>query len=206
MQLYVTPFSPYGRMTRILLREKRLQHRVDECIAVTRKKDSPYYEINVSGRVPYFITSDGTGLEGSRLILEYLDQLDDKPLLKTSTEANYWEYARLEEAARGLMDGISVWCRELRRPVSERSQILIEHEQDRAARVLGRWETEIDHPIMRGSLNYPQLTLACALCLDQWNPYFDWRANHPKLSQWLQPFEAWQSFTATTPPSTLSMD
>jgi len=104
------------------------------------------------------------------------------------------------------MDGISVWCRELRRPVSERSQILIEHEQDRAARVLGRWETEIDHPIMRGSLNYPQLTLACALCLDQWNPYFDWRANHPKLSQWLQPFEAWQSFTATTPPSTLSMD
>jgi len=72
MQLYVTPFSPYGRMTRILLREKRLQHRVDERFAVTRKKDSPYYKINVSGRVPYFIASDGIGLNVKPLTLCHL--------------------------------------------------------------------------------------------------------------------------------------
>ena len=205
MQLFVTQFSPYGRMTRILLREKNLQHKVDEVLARTREKNSPYYDINPSGRVPYLLRSDGIGFEGSRLILEYLDKLDDTPILQAATADNYWDYSRLEESARGLMDGISVWARELRRPVKDRSTVIIEHEKVRAERVISHWETDINHPVMQGPLNYPQLTLACALCLDQWNLDFEWRGAHPRLEQWLQPFTTRPSFRATTPPSTISL-
>ncbi len=203
MKLYVTEYSPYARMVRILLREKKLQPRVEEIIARTRKKNSPYYEINPAGRVPYLITGDGSGIEGSRQILEYLDQLDDTPLLVASKSFDYWEYARLEESARGVMDGVSVWARELRRPEQDRSLVIIEHEKERAARVLQGWEAEIDHSIMHGSINYPQLTLACALCLDQWISSFSWRQNHPQLSEWLKPFESQPSFQDTQPPSVI---
>lgn len=210
MQLFITEFSPYVRMTRILLREKNLQTRVEEIIARTRKKNSPYYEINVSGRVPYLLHSDGGegGLRvvGSRLILEYLDQLDGTSILQSATVNDYWEYGRLEESALVVMDGVSVWSRELKRPANDRSQVVIDHEKVRAARMVASWETEIDNPIMQGPLNYPQLTLACALCMDQWNPYFEWRSRHPKLALWLKPLEARPSFSATVPPSMISMD
>jgi len=209
MQLFITEFSPYVRMTRILLREKGLQDRVKEITAHTRTKDSPYYEVNLSGRVPYLLESNGADMhevQGSRLILEYLDQLDASPMLETANKENYWEYARLEESALVVMDGVSVWSRELKRPVSDRSQVVIDHETTRAARMLAKWETEIDNALMCGPLNYPQLTLACALCMDQWNPYFEWRSKHPKLAAWLKPLEMRSSFTATAPPAKIHID
>jgi len=153
VKLYVTEYSPYARMVRILLREKNLQSRVEEVIARTRKRNSPYYEIYPAGRVPYLLLSSGSGVEGSRLILEYLDQLDDAPLLAPCTAFEYWEYTRLEESARGVMDGVSVWARELRREEQDRSQVLLEHEKERAARVLKTWEAEIDSPVMQGPIN-----------------------------------------------------
>lgn len=204
MRLHVTEYSPYARMTRILVREKKLLHRVEETLARTRQKDSPFYETNPSGRVPFLERPSGPGLEGSRLILEYLDQLDDAPLLKLPAAKEYWEYQRLEEAARGLMDGLSVWVRELRRPLNNRSNIVIEHEKERASRVIASWDAEIDDDLMHGTLNYPQLTLACSLCLDQWNNDFTWRDKHPKLLKWLESFETMPSFVATEPPTTIS--
>ena len=206
MQLFITEYSPYVRMTRILLREKGLQARVEEVAARTREKNSPYYEVNSSGRVPYLLGSNNVAVQGSRLILEYLDQLDDKPILESANKGNYWEYAQLEESALVVMDGVSVWTRELKRPVNDRSQIVIDHERTRAARMVAKWETEIDNPIMRGPINYPQLTLACALCMDQWNPYFEWRDEYSNLKAWLKPFEERPSFTATVPPTKIHID
>jgi len=209
MQLFITEFSPYVRMTRVLLREKGLQARVEEVVADTRIENSPYYKVNVSGRVPYLlgsINADVKEVQGSRLILEYLDQLDAKPVLESASKENYWEYAKLEESALVVMDGVSVWSRELKRPVSDRSLIVIDHEKTRAARMVAKWETEIDNPIMRGPLNYPQLTLACALCMDQWNPYFEWRSSHPMLAAWLKPLEMRPSFTTTAPPTKIRIE
>lgn len=205
-KLFITEFSPYARMTRILCREKGLLSRVEEVIARTREVNSPYYKINFSGRVPYLLRSDGIGIAGSRLILEFLDQLQEDRLLHQPDKKSYWEYGRLEESALVVMDGVSVWCRELKRPASDRSQIIIEHETARAARMVAQWDREIDNPIMRGPLNFPQLTLACALCLDQWNPNFQWRDKHPKLLDWLTPMETKSSFLATNPPSKISID
>ena len=206
MQLFITEYSPYVRMTRILVREKGLHTRVEEVSARTRTKNSPYYDVNVSGRVPYLRGPDGLEIQGSRLILEYLDQLDGQQILQPSNDQNYWEYARMEESALVIMDGISVWSRELKRPVDDRSQVVIEHEKARAARLVEKWETEIDNPIMHGPLIYPQITLACALCMDQWNPYFEWRSKQPKLRAWLKPLETRPSFIATEPPLKISID
>ena len=197
MKLYITPGSPYARMARIVVLEKGLEKRVETVIAQTRTADSPYYAINPSGRVPYLVRDDGVGLEESAPICSYLDHLDGKPAFEVPQA---WEARRLEALARSMLDGLSVWGRELSRAENERSPGVIRHETDRARRMLDVWEREVDHPLMRGGLNMVQITLACALGLEARNADFRWRAGHPRLSEWFDRIAARPSFAATTPP------
>jgi len=201
MKLYVTPGSPYARMARIVVLEKGLGSRVETVVAKTRAADSPYYAINPSGRVPYLVRDDGVGMEESALICAYLDRLDGKPAFDPPGGDEQWEARRLEALARSMLDGLSVWGREILRPENERSPGVIEHEAERARRMTDLWEREIEHPLMRGALNMIQITLACALGLEARNPGFRWRAGRPKLSQWFDRIAARPSFTATAPPS-----
>jgi glutathione S-transferase len=196
MKLYCSPGSPYARMARIVVIEKQLGSRVEVIFAKTRAKGSPYYAINPSGRVPYLVRDDGVGLEESALICAYLDQLDGEPTLGLPPG---WEARRLEALARSLVDGLAVWARELSRPANERSPSLIEHETERARRLVDLWEREIAHPVMNGPLNMAQLTLACGLAMGDRNADFRWRAAQPRLAAWLDAFAARPSFAATTP-------
>lgn len=200
MKLYVTPGSPYARMARIVVLEKKLGDRVEIIAAQTRTANSPYYKINPSGRVPYLIRDDGVGLEESALICAYLDRLDGKPSFDLPPGEQAWEARRLEALARSLMDGLAVWLRELYRPPNERSPGVIRHEIDRASRMADLWEREIVHPYMRGALNMAQITLACALGLEARNPDFDWRSGHARLCDWYGPIAARPSFAATALP------
>jgi len=200
VKLYVTPGSPYARMARIVVLEKKLADRVEIVAAQTRTANSPYYRINPSGRVPYLVRDDGVGMEESALICAYLDRLDGKPSFDLPPGEQAWEARRLEGLARSLMDGLSVWLRELYRPANERSPGVIRHETDRAARMVDLWEREIARPYMRGPLNMAQITLACALGLEARNPEFDWRSGHPRLCDWYGPIAARPSFAATAPP------
>jgi glutathione S-transferase len=201
MKLYVTPGSPYARMARIVVIEKGLESRVEVIFAQTRTAGSPYYRINASGRVPYLVRDDGVGMEESALICDYLDRLEGKPAFALPAGEAGWEARRLEALARSLMDGLSVWLRELYRPANERSPGVIQHETDRASRMVELWEREIGHPYMRGALNMAQLTLACALGIEARNPHLDWRSGHAGLGEWYDRLAARPSFAATAPPA-----
>ena len=112
-----------------------------------------------------------------------------------------WEPRRLEALARSLLDGLAVWGRETQRPRNEQSPTIIQHELERSRRMVNLWESEIDHPIMRASLNMAQITLGCALGLEDWNSDFRWRPHHPKLRDWYEPIAARPSFAVTIPPT-----
>ena len=197
MKLYITPGSPYARMVRIFVIEKKLESRVEVIVAQTRAAGSPYYAINPSGRVPYLVRDDGVGIEESALICAYLDQMDRRPLF----ERPPLEAQRLEALARSLMDGLAVWGRELTRPPHERSPGVIAHEAERSRRMASLWEQEIEHPLMRGSFNMAQLTLACALGMEARNRDLDWRRGQAKLVAWFDEQRKRPSFAATSPPT-----
>jgi glutathione S-transferase len=199
MTLYITPGSPYARIARIVVLEKRLENRVTIVAAQTRTPDSPYYRINPSGRVPYLTRDDGPGLEDSAVISRYLDHLDGTPAFDLPTDDRVWEALRLGALAISFLDGLSVWLRETRRPERERSPTTLDHETDRARRLVDRWEVEIEHPMMRGPLNLAQVTLVCALGLDARNPAFRWREGHPRLGDWCDRMAARQSVARTVP-------
>jgi glutathione S-transferase len=198
MKLYVTPASPFARMARIVVIEKGLQDRVETVAAKTRSADSPYYRINPSGRVPYLVCEDGRGLEDSAVVCAYFDRLGGNAKLELPDDDRL-EGRRLEAMARSMLDGLSVWNREMARPANERSPGVIRHEKDRAQRMADVFEQEVGNPLMRGPLNMVQITLACALGLEARNPEFHWRPQRPKLAAWFAPIAARPSFLATAP-------
>src|SRR4051794_22133819 len=147
MKLYITPGSPYARMARVVVIEKGLAFRVEIVLAQTRIADSPYYAINPSGRVPYLMRDDEVGMEESALICAYLDRVDGRPELDSPVNESEWERHRLDALAGSLLDGLSVWGREILRPENEQSPSVIRHETARAYRMIDLWEKEIDHPV-----------------------------------------------------------
>ncbi|MGH8702726.1 MAG: glutathione S-transferase N-terminal domain-containing protein [Burkholderiales bacterium] len=201
MKLYITPGSPYARIARVVVIEKRLESRVEIIAAQTRLADSPYYSINPSGRVPHLIRDDGVGLEESAVICAYLDHLDGNPAFDLPAGDQAWEALRLEALARSMLDGLAVWSREILRPQNERSSTVLQHEAHRSGRMADLWEAEIEHPLMRGALNMVQITLACALGLEARIPDFRWRPGHRRLSDWFDHIAARRSLAATAPPS-----
>jgi glutathione S-transferase len=201
MRLYITPGSPYARIARIMVLEKRLDDRVEIEIAQTRTVNSPYYQVNPSGRVPYLMRDDGVGLEESTLICRYLDQLDGKPEFDLPVGNDEWEALRLGALATSLVDGVSVLGRETGRPANEQSPGVIRHEIDRAGRMIDLWETEIDHPWMQGRINMVQMTLICALGLEARYREFRWREGHQRLCEWFSRMAARPSIANTAPPA-----
>ena len=186
-------------MPRIVVIEKQLGNRVEVVVTKTRQVDSPYYRLNPSGRVPYLVCDDGTGMEGSSVICAYLDQINGTTELATPQGTDLWEGRRLEASAQSTLEGLAVWARELRRPQNLQAPLVIAHEAARAARMLGFWEQRVEHPLLVGSLNMLQVVLACALGLEARTLGTQWRADHPRLGSWYSALSRRPSFIATQP-------
>jgi glutathione S-transferase len=163
MKLYVTFTSPYARLARIVALEKALEDRVQIIEAKTRTPNSPYYQINPSGRVPYLIDDSGIGMEDSQLTCAYLASLDGKPRFHHQAHQTDWAYQRLEFAARNMCEGICVWIREMARPPGERSPTVLAHEAARAQRMADVFVDRVADPLMQGASTMAHLILAVAL-------------------------------------------
>jgi glutathione S-transferase len=199
MKLYVTYTSPFSRLARIVIAEKKLDDRVEIVEARTRTADSPYYRINPSGRVPYLIDDD-VGMEDSQLICAYLDGLDDKPWLHRPERIGNLAYRRLEATTRSMCDGIAVWVREMRRPENERSPTILAHEAARAQRLADFFETAAQEPLLQGPPTMAHLILVVGLEDAQKRGPGDLTRDRPQLADWLRRIADRPSIRATTPP------
>ena len=184
MKLYVTPTSPYARLAMIARLEKGLAERIELVWTRTRIPDDPMLAVNPSGRIPFLLLDDGIGYEDSDVIVPYMDSLVSPRGFETPGGAAYWPFRRLEAMARGMLDGVSVWAREVLRPENEQSATIIEHERRRASRLADYIEGIIVDAPLAGPLNTVQLILFCALDVERRLPALDWRAGHAGLAEW----------------------
>jgi glutathione S-transferase len=200
MQLYVTYGSPYARLARIVVVEKALEDRVEIIEAKTRMKDSPYYQISPSGRVPYLVDDTGVGMEDSQLICAYLDSLDGKPRLHDPLLENDWAYRRLESSARSLCEGICVWVRQMRLPECERSPTVFAHEVARSQRMASFFEERVPDPPMQGTPRMAHLILAVSVELARKRGLGDLTAGRPQLATWMSRISDLPGMRATALP------
>jgi glutathione S-transferase len=201
LKLYVTFTSPYARLARILVLEKALEDRVEIIAAKTRAADSPYYQVNPSGRVPYLIDDSGVGMEDSQLICAYLDNLDGKPRFHDPRRQTDWAYQRLEFEARNMCEGISVWVREMARPAGERSPTTLAHEVARAQRMADVFEGRMADPLMQQAPNMAQLILAVAIDVARVRGFGDLTTGRQQLANWMRALSALPSMQKTAPSS-----
>ncbi len=199
MKLYITDTSPYARIARIVVFEKGLEAQVEMIPAQTRTPGSPYYAINPSGRVPYLVRDDAIAMEDSAVICKFLDHFAPPRLFDLPSGEDEWEALRLQALAGSLLEGVSVWVRELKRPPGERSPTILAHERNRSERMIDLWEDQIDHPLMHGQLTMAQISLITALQLELQIADFNWRPGHPKLDDWANRIAERPSIIATLP-------
>ena len=200
MQLYVTYGSPYARLARIVVVEKGLEDRVEIIEAKTRMKDSPYYQISPSGRVPYLVDDTGAGMEDSRLICAYLDSLDGKPRLHDPLLENDWAYRRLEASARSMCEGICVWVRQMHLPECERSPTVLAHEVARSQRMASFFEERVPDPPMQGTPPMAHLILAVSVDIARKRGLGDLTAGRPQLATWVSRISDLPGMRATALP------
>lgn len=199
MKLYITDTSPYARIARIVVFEKGLEAQVEMIPAQTRTPGSPYYAVNPSGRVPYLVRDDAVAMEDSAVICKFLDDFAPPRLFDVPPGEDEWEALRLQALAGSLLEGVSVWVRELKRPPGERSPTILAHERNRSERMIDLWEDQIDHPLMHGQLTMAQISLITALQLELQIADFNWRPGHPKLDDWANRIAERPSIIATLP-------
>jgi glutathione S-transferase len=200
MKLYVTYTSPYARLSRIIVLEKGLGDRVEIIEAKTRTTNSPYYQINPSGRVPYLVDDAGVGTEDSQLICAYLDSLDGKPRFHDPLHTSDWDYRRLEASARSMCEGICVWTREMHRPENERSPTVLAHEVARSRRMADHFEARVSDPLMQGAPGMAHLTLAVTLEHARNRGLGDLTSERPRLAAWMLRICERPSVRATAKP------
>lgn len=200
MKLYVTPTSPYARLAMIARLEKGLGDQVELVWTRTRIPNDPILDFNPSGRLPFLWLDDAMGLEDTDLIVEFFDSLAEPRRFAPPSGDDYWAFRRLQTMARSMLDGVSVWAREIVRPVEEQSPGIIEHERQRAQRLAKFFDNAVAAPPFTGKLNMVQLLLFCALDVERRLPAFDWRTGHPNLVDWHARVAALPSVIGSLPP------
>ena len=200
MKLYGTKTSPYARIIRIVIFEKKLNNQIEFIWTKTRVPDDPMYSINPSGRVPFLLLDDGTGIEDTPVLVQYLDNLKKPRIFVDGLEHFDFKYLQIEAKARSLLDGASVWIREIRRPSNEQSPTILQHEQNRAIRLTSYFNKIVSDPLLSGSINLAQLYLFAALDLERRIQAFSWRQGNANLTKWYERMESQPSVKASWQP------
>jgi len=202
MKLLGTDTSPYTRKVRLVLHEKGLACTYQ--IAPPRDPGSPVPEVNPLGRIPCLILDDGAAVYDSPVICEYLDALNDRPILIPRGDAlARMRVRRWEALADGIMDSAVVIRVDSLRPVEQQDPSAaalhgahIDRALAHAAAALGdrTW-------CEGGALTLADLALVSALLyLDLRQPGRDWRAAHPALRAFAERLCARESVRATPRP------
>lgn len=195
-RLFYSEGSPYARICRMALRERGLTADVQEEITTLRDPAAAVLPHSPVGRVPALLLPDGTTITETTLVLGWLDTIGDQAAMLPRDAAGIAAYGRV----LGLLDGMAVWNRELRRPESERSPAMLALETGRAGRVADTLEQDVAQGAYSG-IDAGALTLAAILgYAERRHTVWKWREGRPQLERWFEKFAARPSFSATLPP------
>jgi len=183
MKLLGTPTSPYVRKVRLMLLEKNIPH--EYLIDPPREPGSLVVRVNPLGRIPALILDDETCVFDSPVIAEYVDSLNDNPVLIPRDNAlARMRVKRWEALADGIMDSaIAVRNERLRAEEKQEPGNITLHNHaisralDFASISLGN-----DTWVNSKEISLGDLALFSTLVyLDLRQPERDWRTPHPNL-------------------------
>ena len=200
MKLLGTHTSPYVRKARLVLLEKNIPH--EYVIDPPSEPGSLVLQVNPLGRIPALILDDGFCVFDSSVIVDYVDTLNDAPvLIPRADPLARLSVKRWEALADGIMDSAIVARNESLRAEDKQNQAVLDmhnlavtHALDYAAGLLG------DREWCEGeAVTLADLALVSALLyLDLRQAGRDWRSAHANLAAWFLRISARPSVLAST--------
>lgn len=188
LTLRSSPASPFGRKVQIGAALCGLSDRIKVEKADTTDIADPLRQQNPLGKIPVLMLEDGSRLYDSRVILEWLDHEAGGDVIFPEGAARFPALV-LQALADGIMDASILTIYEGRyRPEERHHQPWLDHQAGKVERALAELET--DPPALDGSPHVGHITLACALGYRDFRFGGTWRADHPRLVEWLDRFAA----------------
>lgn len=184
MKLLGTPTSPYVRKVRLMLLEKNIPH--EYLIDPPREPGSLVVRVNPLGRIPALILDDETCVFDSPVIAEYVDSLNDNPILIPRDNAlARMRVKRWEALADGIMDSAIAVRNERIRPEKKQEPGNITLHNNAISRALDYASISLgnDAWVNGEEISLGDLALFSTLIyLDLRQPERDWRTPHPNLA------------------------
>ncbi len=201
MRLISAQTSPYARKVRIVLAEKKLDCKIEA--EDVWHADTKIHLVNPLGKVPTLITDDGGIIFDSRVIAEYLDQLNPVHRLIPPPGRERLEVRCWEALSDGLLDAaILVRLENTQRTEAQRSGPWIARQMQKIELALNAMSNGLaakDYCVGRG-FTLADVCLGSALgYLDFRFPSLDWRSPNPSLGKLYDKLMTRPSFIATKP-------
>ena len=188
MKLLGTDTSPYVRKARLVLLEKNIPHTY--VVDPPSEPGSQVARANPLGRIPALILDDETCVFDSVVIAEYVDTLNDTPVLIPRHDAlARMRVKRWEALADGIMDSAIVVRNERIRPADKQEPGNIDMHNLAVTRALAHAAAQLGKRewCEGDSITLADLALLSALVyLDLRQPERDWRSAHPNLAAWFE--------------------
>ena len=194
-----SPSSPFVRKVRIAVSVLGLERDIAIEPADTMSPSDTVRQQNPLGKIPALVLEDGTVLFDSRVILDYLDHRAGGGRIVPTDAGARFSALRLQALADGLMDASVLLVYEGRwRPTERHERKWVDHQAGKVARALAALEAA--PPVLTAPPDVGQIALACALGYRDFRFEGTWRADHPRLVDWLEGFAARvPAFAATKP-------
>ena len=183
MKLLGTPTSPYVRKVQLMLLEKGIPH--EYLVDAPRDPGSLAARANPLARIPALVLDDETCVFDSPVIAEYVDTLNDDPILIPRTDAlARMHVKRWEALADGIMDSAFTVRSERLRPEEKQDTDTIERHNQAISRALEFAGAQLGNAEWTHgeTLSLGDLALFAALVyLDLRQAERDWRSLYPNL-------------------------
>ncbi|HEU4620589.1 MAG TPA: glutathione S-transferase N-terminal domain-containing protein [Burkholderiaceae bacterium] len=200
MKLIGSDTSPYVRKVRIVLAEKKLDHRYE--LENVWSADTTIQQFNPLGKVPCLVMEDGGAVFDSRVIVEYLDGISPNARLippngRPRTEVKTWE-----ALADGVCDAAIAIRLESQRAAEKQDDAVIARQRGKIDSALAALSHGLaDKAFCTGlAFTLADIATGCALgYLDFRFPDIDWRSRHSNLDRLYEKLTKRPSFIDTAP-------
>ncbi len=187
--------SPFARKVRIVAAALELDDRIEVSAADASDPGDSLRTQNPLGKIPALILESGEVLFDSAVIVEYLDWLAGGGKIIPADPALRFRSLTQQALADGIAEAaVLLRYESLWREPNMRSEKWIAYQADKISRALAAFEKAPPEELS----NVGTIALASALGYLDLRFEGQWRADHPRLVNWLDVFsDATPSFEAT---------
>ncbi|WP_347269703.1 glutathione S-transferase family protein [Rhizorhabdus histidinilytica] len=184
MKLHWSPSSPFVRKVLVVARELDLLDRIacERAVVGPARLNRDLMDDNPLNKIPTLVARESLVLFDSRVICEYLDNLDGRALMFPRDPARRWPALRRQALGDGMTETAVLLRDEHWRGDGHRSTAHLLAYRAKVAACLATLEAD-DLAAERPDIGH--VAVACALSyLDFRMPEIGWRDGHPRLAAW----------------------